>query len=121
MHKNFKIYAILFLSVSFSEVIAQRLQWIYGDFFNLIDEKEISITFNYDSMSVNEYKTAREFLDAMRRKHDKEVEGSGEIWEKRWFEQRTADFERRFKTLFYKYSGMVEDWESDNYTLIFKT
>ncbi|KJD36849.1 hypothetical protein PW52_04250 [Tamlana sedimentorum] len=74
----------------------QRIKTLSGDITVLAGEKELSVTFSYDSIKVHGYDTEAEFVKDKAQIRDSHEPGSGAVFENAWFADREAVYEPLF-------------------------
>ncbi|PBQ33280.1 hypothetical protein CNR22_16360 [Sphingobacteriaceae bacterium] len=102
--KKFLVLVVSFLcTLSHAQ---KNVGLVYGDFNSLSDQTSIAVKIDFDSLKVAGYGNENEFVAKMKQRFEENKKGGGAKWEANWTEKRTFWFERRFKTLFYKYTEL---------------
>lgn len=119
--KTFKagltVAAILFTAASVS---AQEVNLTKGDLSILKDEKTINIEFTYEKMTVGDDGTEANYIKRKTQENNDKEKGSGEIWARKWEEDKKQKFEPKFVLGFTNLSKMTMSKDA-KYTLIFNT
>ncbi|SCC42967.1 hypothetical protein GA0116948_108113 [Chitinophaga costaii] len=84
----------------------QAQDLVKGDLKFLKGVKEITVTYNYDNLTVG--KDGKEATYIKRRKTEKEAKtpGTGVAWEESWYNDRQVHYQPKFNELFSKYSDI---------------
>jgi hypothetical protein len=115
-----KTLLILFVSVT-SLVYGQKIKLVEGDLSVLKDQKGVKTLFSYDDMSVGKFPKEADYVSKKKADYNAKEAGTGDKWEKAWYDDRKERFEPQFRELFSKYAEMSTVAEDAPYTLIFKT
>lgn len=115
-----KTLLILFVGLT-SVVYAQKIKLVEGDLSVLKDQKGVKTIFSYDDMSVGKFPKEADYIAKKKADYNAKEAGSGDKWEKAWFDDRKERFEPQFRELFSKYAELSTVAEDAPYTLIFKT
>ncbi len=110
-------FALLFFSIT---TFAQEVDLSKGDLAVLKDEKKINIEFTYEKMSVGDFNKEADYIKKKRDEFNEKEPGSGEIWARKWEEDKTTKFEPKFILGFTNLSKMTVSKDA-KYTLIFNT
>ena len=111
------VSALLFFSLPSS---AQEVDLTKGELSFLKNEKSINIEFTYDKMSVGDFSKEADYIKKKREEFNEKEPGSGEIWARKWEEDKTQKFEPKFILGFTNLSKMTVSKDA-KYTLIFNT
>jgi len=114
------VFALLLIS---SVAWSQRAKVLSGNFDNLKGISEFNLTFSYDGLTVDKFKTEEEFLaDKMKKREEK---GKDEAFRESWFADRERRYEPKFIESFNKrFDGKVKadrNLSSAKYTINVKT
>lgn len=71
-----------------NSVFGQKIKTASGDISVLSGEKELSVTFGYDNISVQGYSSEAEFIKDKMQIREKHNSGSGEVFRDSWFADR---------------------------------
>ncbi|MVT10093.1 hypothetical protein [Chitinophaga tropicalis] len=114
--------AIALLTATSFTVNAQKIKLTEGDLSVLKGQTEINTEFNYDHVSVGDYKEEKDYIERKKSDYNKKEPGSGDKWEIAWKSDRQARFEPRFNESFTD-AGPIKagKFPAAKYTLIFKT
>ncbi|MGC3948610.1 MAG: hypothetical protein QM762_29610 [Chryseolinea sp.] len=115
-----KTLLILMVALT-SAAYAQKIKLVEGDLSVLKDQKGVKTIFSYDDMSVGKFPKEADYIAKKKGDYNAKEPGSGDKWEKAWFDDRKERFEPKFRELFAEYSSMSTVAEDAPYTLIFKT
>jgi len=111
------IAAFLFTgTVSF----AQQVDLTRGDLSILKEEKTINIEFTYDNMTVGDDGKEANYIKRKTQENNDKEKGSGEIWARKWEEDKKDRFPPKFILGFTNLSKMTVSKDA-KYTLIFNT
>jgi len=114
--------ALLILLVGLtSAAYAQKIKLVEGDLSVLKDQKGLKTIFSYDDMSVGKFPKEADYISKKKSDYNAKEAGTGDKWEKAWYDDRKERFEPQFRELFSKYAEMSTVAEDAPYTLIFKT
>ncbi|MEJ1237678.1 hypothetical protein WBG78_06105 [Chryseolinea sp. T2] len=117
MKKTLLILLVGFTSVAY----AQKIKLVEGDLSVLKDQKGVKTIFSYDDMSVGKFPKEADYVAKKKSDYNAKEAGTGDKWEKAWYDDRKERFEPKFRELFAEYSNMSTVAEDAPYTLIFKT
>jgi hypothetical protein len=115
--KTFLPVMALLLSISSH---AQTVDLTKGDLSILKDEKTINIEFTYDKMTVGDDGKEADYIKRKRTEMNDKEQGSGEIWARKWEEDKATRFGPKFILGFTNLSKMTVSKDA-KYTLIFNT
>ncbi|MFN8242420.1 MAG: hypothetical protein U0X40_00090 [Ferruginibacter sp.] len=110
------IPALVFMTAA---VHAQEVDITKGNITFLKDEKSINLEFVYDKMSVGDFGKEKDYIKK-RVEEANAKDGSGDIWARRWEDDKQNMFPEKFKKGFTDETGMTID-KNAKYTLIFST
>jgi len=99
---------------------AQTVDLSKGDLSILKDEKTINIEFTYEKMTVGDDGKEEVYIKRKREEYNTKEAGSGEIWARKWEEDKKQRFEPKFILGFTNLSKMTVSKDA-KYTLIFNT
>jgi hypothetical protein len=99
---------------------AQTVDLSKGDLSILKDEKTINIEVTYDKMTVGDDGKEADYIKRKRTEMNDKEQGSGEIWARKWEEDKKQKFEPKFIFGFTNTSKMTVSKDA-KYTLIFNT
>lgn len=99
---------------------AQTVDLTKGDLSLLKEEKTINIEFTYEKMTVGDDGTEANYIKRKTQENNEKEKGSGEIWARKWEEDKKQKFEPKFVLGFTNLSKMTVSKEA-KYTLIFNT
>ncbi|KJD31287.1 hypothetical protein PK35_15750 [Tamlana nanhaiensis] len=88
--------SVIFIFVFVFQGFCQRIKTESGDISILKGEKELAVSFSYDSIKVHGYDTETEFVKVKAQLREKHEPGSGAVFEKAWFADREAFYEPLF-------------------------
>lgn len=111
------IVTILLVTISAS---AQQVDLTRGDLSILKEEKTINIEFTYEKMTVGDDGKEADYIKRKTQENNEKEKGSGEIWARKWEEDKKQKFEPRFILGFTNLSKMTVSKDA-RYTLIFNT
>jgi len=111
------VAGFLFINISSS---AQTVELSKGDLSILKDEKTINIEFTYDKMTVGDDGKEADYIKRKRTEMNDKEHGSGEIWARKWEEDKVTKFEPKFIFGFTNTSKMTVSKDA-KYTIIFNT
>lgn len=111
------IAALLFTGTTAS---AQQVDLTRGDLSILKDEKTINIEFTYDNMTVGDDGKEANYIKRKTQENNDKEKGSGEIWARKWEEDKRDRFGPKFILGFTNLSKMTVSKDA-KYTLIFNT
>lgn len=117
MCKTIVLFIFLLSGISSS---AQLVNLSRGDLSILKDEKTINIEFTYDKMTVGDDGKEADYIKRKRTEMNEKEQGSGEIWARKWEEDKKGRYEPKFTLGFTNLSKMTVSSEA-KYTLIFNT
>lgn len=86
---------ILILCVTLS-AFGQKIKTASGNLTVLAGEKELSVSFGYDTIQVHGYNSETEFLNDKVKRYEKKRAGLGEAFKKSWFANREDIYEPYF-------------------------
>ena len=115
--KTITAAALLFFSIT---SVAQEVDLTKGELSFLKDEKSINIEFTYEKMAVGDFSKEADYIKKKREEFNEKESGSGEIWVRKWEEDKTQKFEPKFILGFTNLSKMTASKDA-KYTLIFNT
>jgi hypothetical protein len=115
--KTIALFIFLFAGIS---SYAQEVNLSKGDLSILKDEKTINIEFTYDKMMVGDDGKEADYIKRKRTEMNEKEQGSGEIWARKWEEDKKGRYEPKFTLGFTNLSKMTVSAEA-KYTLIFNT
>lgn len=101
-------------------VSAQQVDLTKGDLSLLKEEKTINIEFTYEKMTVGDDGTEANYIKRKTQENNEKEKGSGEIWARKWEEDKKQKFEPKFILGFTNLSKMTVSKDA-KYTLIFNT
>lgn len=126
MSKNFyqmkmikTIFLVAFLLFCMG-INAQEVNLNKGDLSILKNEKTINIEFTYDKMTVGDDGKEADYIKRKRTEMNEKEQGSGEIWARKWEEDKKQKYEPKFILGFTNLSKMTVSADA-KYTLIFNT
>lgn len=99
---------------------AQQVDLTRGDLSILKEEKTINIEFTYEKMTVGDDGTEANYIKRKTQENNEKEKGSGEIWARKWEEDKKQKFEPKFILGFTNLSKMTVSKDA-KYTLIFNT
>ena len=99
---------------------SQTVDLSKGDLSILKDEKMINIEFTYEKMTVGDDGKEEVYIKRKREEYNAKEAGSGEIWARKWEEDKKQRFEPKFILGFTNLSKMTVSKDA-RYTLIFNT
>ncbi len=99
---------------------AQTVDLTKGDLSLLKEEKTINIEFTYEKMTVGDDGTEANYIKRKTQENNEKEKGSGEIWARKWEEDKKQKFEPKFILGFTNLSKMTVSKDA-KYTLIFNT
>lgn len=99
---------------------AQEVNLNKGDLSILKNEKTINIEFTYDKMTVGDDGKEADYIKRKRIEMNEKEQGSGEIWARKWEEDKKQKYEPKFILGFTNLSKMTVSADA-KYTLIFNT
>jgi hypothetical protein len=111
---------LLFIQCAAVSGYCQEISLNEGSFKILLDEKNISLKFTYDSLQVGKYKNESDYIAKKVAEINKKNPGKGDAWAMNWKDQRKKLFEPAFSKAFIGSSGKDTASNAD-YTLIFNT
>jgi len=111
------VTALLFFSIS---AFSQEVDLTKGDLSILKGETTINIEFTYEKMSVGDFSKEADYIKKKRDEYNEKEKGSGEIWARKWEEDKAKLFGAKFILGFTNLSKMTVSNEA-KYTLIFNT
>lgn len=115
--KTLLLFIALLLSITSQ---AQTVDLSKGDLSILKDEKTINIEFTYEKMTVGDDGKEEVYIKRKREEYNAKEAGSGEIWARKWEEDKKQRFEPKFILGFTNLSKMTVSKDA-KYTLIFNT
>lgn len=111
------IVALLFTTTITS---AQQVDLSKGDLSILKNEKTINIVFTYDNMTVGDDGKEANYIKRKRQEMNEKESGSGEIWARKWEEDKKGRYEPKFILGFTNTSKITVSKDA-RYTLTFNT
>ena len=108
------------LFVISTDVLAQEVNLNKGDLSILKGEKSINIEFTYEKMTVGDDGKEADYIKRKRTEMNDKEKGSGEIWARKWEEDKKQKYEPKFILGFTNLSKMTVSTDA-RYTLIFNT
>lgn len=118
--KTCKTIVLFIFLLSGISSLAQEVNLSRGDLSILKDEKTINIEFTYDKMTVGDDGKEADYIKRKRTEMNEKEQGSGEIWARKWEEDKKGRYEPKFILGFTNLSKMTVSAEA-KYTLIFNT
>jgi len=119
--KTIRIFgAIAALLFTGTTTFAQQVDLTRGDLSILKDEKTINIEFTYDNMTVGDDGKEANYIKRKTQENNDKEKGSGEIWARKWEEDKRDRFGPKFILGFTNLSKMTVSKDA-RYTLIFNT
>ena len=97
-----KQFTLLFVFVCTTFLFAQKAKVQDGSFKNLKGITAFNVVFDYTDVKIPKFKSEEEFLKEKMEKRDKKEPGSGEVFKKSWFADRTDQYEPKFIESFNK-------------------
>ena len=114
------LLAIAAILVSYISAYAQQVDLTRGDLSILKEENSINIEFTYDKMTVGDDGKEADYIKRKRTELNDKEKGSGEIWARKWEEDKKQKFEPKFILGFTNLSKMAVNKDA-KYTLLFNT
>ncbi len=99
---------------------AQEVDLSKGDLSILKDQTTINIEFTYDKMTVGDDGKEADYIKRKRTEMNDKEKGSGEIWARKWDEDKAGMYQPKFILGFTNLSKMTVSADA-KYTLIFNT
>ncbi len=99
---------------------AQEVDLTKGDLSILKGETTINIELTYEKMSVGDFSKEADYIKKKKEENNEKDQGSGEIWARKWEEDKVKLFGAKFILGFTKLSKMTISIDA-KYTLIFNT
>lgn len=119
--KTIRIFvAIAALLFTGTTAFSQQVDLTRGDLSILKDEKTINIEFTYDNMTVGDDGKEANYIKRKTQENNDKEKGSGEIWARKWEEDKRDRFGPKFILGFTNLSKMTVSKDA-KYTLIFNT
>ncbi len=112
-------FLIATLVITFS-VKAQTVDLSKGELSLLAGEKTINIEFAFDKFSVGDFSKEADYIKKRTEEANAKEPGSGDIWARRWQEDKEQKFGPKFILGFTKEADMTVSKDA-KYTLIFNT
>lgn len=103
-----------------SPALAQQVDLNKGDLSILKGEKTINIEFTFDKTTVGDDGKEAEYIKRKTQEYNEKEKGSGEIWARKWEEDKQDKFPPKFILGFTNMSKMTVSKDA-KYTLIFNT
>ncbi|HQY10798.1 MAG TPA: hypothetical protein PK133_01250, partial [Ferruginibacter sp.] len=114
------LLAIAAILVSSISTYAQQVDLTRGDLSILKEENSINIEFTYDKMTVGDDGKEADYIKRKRTELNDKEKGSGEIWARKWEEDKATKFGPKFILGFTNLSKMTVSKDA-KYTLLFNT
>ena len=114
------LLAIAAILVSSISAYAQQVDLTRGDLSILKEENSINIEFTYDKMTVGDDVKEADYIKRKRTELNDKEKGSGEIWARKWEEDKATKFGPKFILGFTNLSKMTVSKDA-KYTLLFNT
>lgn len=99
---------------------AQEVDLTKGDLSILKGETTINIELTYEKTSVGDFSKEADYIKKKKEEYNEKDQGSGEIWARKWEEDKVKLFGAKFILGFTKLSKMTVSADA-KYTLIFNT
>lgn len=118
LFKTLTIFPALFLITLMAH--AQEVDITKGDLSILKDEKTINIELLFEKFSVGDFGKEQDYIKKKTDEYNTKEAGSGEIWARKWKEDKEQKFTPKFILGFTNESKMTVSKDA-KYTLIFNT
>lgn len=119
-----KIVSTIFLStmllLAHNTLFAQQVDLAKGDLSILKGETSINIEFTYDKMTVGDDGKEEAYIKRKTQEMNEKEKGSGEIWARKWQEDKKNMYEPKFILGFTNLSKMTVSKDA-KYTIVFNT
>jgi len=91
-----KLFGLILFFTYMMPVVGQNIKTAFGDISVLAGENELSVTFEYDNMTVHGYTSEADFIKDKVRIREKHKPGSGEKFKGSWFADRDTVYAPSF-------------------------
>lgn len=115
-----KFLTLTMLAMTTLGAKAQEVDITKGDLSILKGEKTINIEFLYDKVRVGDFNKEQDYIKKKTDEANDKEPGSGEIWARKWQEDKETKFGPKFILGFTKETDMTVSKDA-KYTLIFNT
>jgi hypothetical protein len=125
--KSLSVFFIAMLMTGIFSASAQKIKLESGDLGFFKGQTELKVEYDYQTVSVGKFKIEADYINKKKAEYNEKEPGSGERWEKAWFDDRSERYAPRLEeemNLQFDKRGVkckVSQDSEATYTVIFKT